>query len=177
MLSWPETQLNPPITLPPFVTALHSQSKTKLRGCDSGLPLRRPSKLESGGEPAPRGRGGTLVVESPMVLMSDTQATGGGSQSGWVVGVCVCECMHVHAWSCACPLPHPPFLYPCVNNEGCISRVPDRNGVSQAWYIAEIHHSGQNPFRFVCTGVGIALSVLCWARCSAWCNITGSILI
>ncbi|XP_076437649.1 E3 ubiquitin-protein ligase UBR5-like [Babylonia areolata] len=42
----------------------------------------RPSKLESGGDPAPRGRGGTLVVESPMVLMSDAQATGTGSQSG-----------------------------------------------------------------------------------------------
>ena len=26
-----------------------------------------------------------------------------------------------------------------------ISRVPDQNGVSQAWYIVEIHHSGQKP--------------------------------
>ena len=26
-----------------------------------------------------------------------------------------------------------------------ISRVPDQNGVSQAWYIAEIHHSGRKP--------------------------------
>ena len=25
------------------------------------------------------------------------------------------------------------------------SRVPDQNGVSEAWYIAEIHHSGQKP--------------------------------
>ena len=26
-----------------------------------------------------------------------------------------------------------------------ISRVPDQNGVSQAWYIVEIHHSGWKP--------------------------------
>ena len=26
-----------------------------------------------------------------------------------------------------------------------ISRVPDQNGVSQAWYIVEIHHSSQTP--------------------------------
>ena len=26
-----------------------------------------------------------------------------------------------------------------------ISRVPDQNGVSQAWYIVEIHHSGRKP--------------------------------
>ena len=26
-----------------------------------------------------------------------------------------------------------------------ISRVPDQNGVSQAWYIVEIHHSGREP--------------------------------
>ncbi|XP_070184197.1 E3 ubiquitin-protein ligase UBR5-like isoform X2 [Littorina saxatilis] len=44
--------------------------------------LRRPSKLETGGESAPRSRGGTLVVESPMVLMSEAQATGAGPQSG-----------------------------------------------------------------------------------------------
>ncbi|KAL8591738.1 hypothetical protein ACOMHN_032280 [Nucella lapillus] len=42
----------------------------------------RPSKLESGGDPASRSRGGTMVVESPMVLMSDAQAAGTGSQSG-----------------------------------------------------------------------------------------------
>ena len=27
----------------------------------------------------------------------------------------------------------------------CISRVPDQNGVSQAWYIVEIRHSGRKP--------------------------------
>ena len=26
-----------------------------------------------------------------------------------------------------------------------ISRVPDQNGVSEAWYIVEIHHSGREP--------------------------------
>ena len=26
-----------------------------------------------------------------------------------------------------------------------ISRVPDQDGVSQAWYIVEIHHSGWEP--------------------------------
>ena len=26
-----------------------------------------------------------------------------------------------------------------------ITRVPDQNGVSQAWYIVEIHHSGREP--------------------------------
>ena len=30
-------------------------------------------------------------------------------------------------------------------NSGIISRVPDQNGVSQAWYIVEIHHSGRKP--------------------------------
>lgn len=42
----------------------------------------RPSKLESGGEPAPRSRGGTLVVESPMVLVSESQANAATGQSG-----------------------------------------------------------------------------------------------
>ena len=28
-------------------------------------------------------------------------------------------------------------------NAQCISRVPDQNGVSQAWYIVEIHYSGR----------------------------------
>ena len=27
----------------------------------------------------------------------------------------------------------------------CILRVPSQNGLSQAWYIAEIHHSGRKP--------------------------------
>ena len=31
-----------------------------------------------------------------------------------------------------------------------ISRVPDQNGVSQAGYIVEIHHSGREPSIFVC---------------------------
>jgi len=57
----------------PFLSVIHT------------FTLRRPSKLESGGEPAPRSRGGTLVVESPMVLMSEAQATGAGSQSGYVL--------------------------------------------------------------------------------------------
>ena len=26
-----------------------------------------------------------------------------------------------------------------------ISRVPDQNGVPQAWFIVEIHHSGRKP--------------------------------
>ena len=30
-----------------------------------------------------------------------------------------------------------------------ISRVPNQNGVSQAWYIVEIHHSGREPSDFV----------------------------
>ena len=30
-----------------------------------------------------------------------------------------------------------------------ISRVPDQTGVSQAWYIAEIHHSGREPSIYV----------------------------
>ena len=34
-----------------------------------------------------------------------------------------------------CP-PHPPTPKP---------RVPDQNGVSQAWYIVEMHHSGWEP--------------------------------
>ena len=28
---------------------------------------------------------------------------------------------------------------------GCLSRVPDQNGVPQAWYIVELHHSGREP--------------------------------
>ena len=32
-----------------------------------------------------------------------------------------------------------------VQVTGIISRVPDQNGVSQAWYIVEIHHSGRKP--------------------------------
>ena len=28
------------------------------------------------------------------------------------------------------------------------SRVPNQNGVSQAWYIVEIHHSGREPSKF-----------------------------
>ena len=28
------------------------------------------------------------------------------------------------------------------------SRVPDQNGVSQAWYIVEIHHSGRKPSKY-----------------------------
>ena len=31
------------------------------------------------------------------------------------------------------------------NNQPNISRVPDQNGVSQAWCIVEIHHSGGKP--------------------------------
>ena len=33
-----------------------------------------------------------------------------------------------------------------------IPRVPNQNGVSQAWYIAEIHHSGREPSNFVFLG-------------------------
>ena len=32
-----------------------------------------------------------------------------------------------------------------VQTHTCISRVPDQNGVSQARYIVEIHHSGRKP--------------------------------
>ena len=31
------------------------------------------------------------------------------------------------------------------------SRVPDQNGVSQAWYIVKIHHSGQKPSKYTCS--------------------------
>ena len=36
------------------------------------------------------------------------------------------------------------------NTYYCISRVPDRNGVSQAWYIVEMHHSGWKPWILFC---------------------------
>lgn len=39
----------------------------------------RLSKMEGGADPTPRNRGSTLVVESPMVLMSEAQATGGNT--------------------------------------------------------------------------------------------------
>ena len=39
------------------------------------------------------------------------------------------------------------YPYSCLR-EGYISRVPDQNGVSQAWYVAELHHSGQKPSKF-----------------------------
>ena len=35
-----------------------------------------------------------------------------------------------------------------VTHKGNRSRVPDQNGVSQAWYIVEIHHSGQEPSKW-----------------------------
>ena len=31
------------------------------------------------------------------------------------------------------------------NGAGLILRSPDQNGVSQAWYVVEIHHSGRKP--------------------------------
>ena len=37
------------------------------------------------------------------------------------------------------------FLTTMVYLKHDISKVPDQNGVSQAWYIVEIHHSGQEP--------------------------------
>ena len=45
----------------------------------------------------------------------------------------------------------------------CISRVPDQNGVSQAWYVVEIHHSGQEPSKnFVGWTLANFLSPLLW---------------
>ena len=35
----------------------------------------------------------------------------------------------------------------------CISRVPDQNGVSQAWYLVEIHHSGWKPSILACVSL------------------------
>ena len=35
-----------------------------------------------------------------------------------------------------------------LHHPHCISRVLDQNGVSQAWYIAEIHHSGWEPLNW-----------------------------
>ena len=40
---------------------------------------------------------------------------------------------------------------------GFISRVPNQNGVSQAWYIVKIHHSGQEPSIFSHTSGLISL--------------------
>ena len=39
-----------------------------------------------------------------------------------------------------------------------ISRVPDQNGVSRVWYIAEIHHSGRKP------SIWLSQQIMCWDR-------------
>ena len=52
-----------------------------------------------------------------------------------------------------------PFFPVVINNrgvshphsclrEGCISKVPDQNAVSGAWYIVEIHHSGRKSWMY-----------------------------
>ena len=41
-----------------------------------------------------------------------------------------------------------------------ISRVPDQNGVSQAWYIVEIHHSGRKPSIWIYVMNRVLLAVL-----------------
>ena len=37
----------------------------------------------------------------------------------------------------------------CDDNDDCISRVPDQNGVSLLYIMLEIHHSGREPSNFV----------------------------
>ena len=82
----------------------------------------------------------------------------------------------------------------CVSS---ISRVPDQNGVSQAWYIEEIHHSGWKPsicssffdttnraacvlttealitalsqFRFFCVHIILPFHWLCGGACQCAC--------
>ena len=46
---------------------------------------------------------------------------------------------------------HGTLEYWAVSSTGIfcwMSRVPNQNGVSQAWYIVEIHHSGQKTLKF-----------------------------
>ena len=38
-----------------------------------------------------------------------------------------------------------------------ISRVPNQNGVSQVWYIVEVHHSGRKPSIFMCMTVNFSM--------------------
>ena len=65
--------------------------------------------------------------------------------SGWEPSICFCiSC--VYQWVCVC-------VCVCVRMHTCahkhISRIPDQNGASQAWYIVEMHHSGRKPS--ICT--------------------------
>ena len=64
--------------------------------------------------------------------------------------------------------------------QGSKSRVPSQNGVSQAWYIVEIHHSGRKPSKwtkqFVLSMNSFILheskmtSQQCWWTWPAWKN-------
>ena len=38
-----------------------------------------------------------------------------------------------------------PYVTDVIEPEEQSARVPDQNGVSQAWYIAAIHQSGRKP--------------------------------
>ena len=47
-----------------------------------------------------------------------------------------------------------------------ILRVPDQNGVSQAWYIVEIHHSGWEPWILTWSDTQAALPLTSFCSCS-----------
>ena len=72
------------------------------------------------------------------------------------VCVCVCVCMCVCVGVCGCV---------CVCFEtlacSCILRVTDRNGVSQTWYIVEVHHSGQKPLIYEWISNAINEAIIC----------------
>ena len=61
--------------------------------------------------------------------------------------MCVCVCVWVCVWGGGVGVYMLMWVFEYVCLCGCmyISRVPEQNGVSQAWYIVKIYHSGWKP--------------------------------